>query len=589
MHKNIKHLLFALVAFLGAGIVLHSPAEASALIDSVFGDDAQFNASNISQNIVSSVDRVPGLVSAISFLLALLFGTTGIVKLKEHVEMPQQVRLIEPVARFLAGGVLLGLPIFYEAMQNMIGGGGLDSQYGGTTGFLSSIIGIASSFIPSQDVNQILSNIIESLEGVPALIAAIAYISGLILGVWGVLNIKEHMESPQNNPPLREGVGRIFVGGLLFALPTVYEAMANSIRGDGFGVFDVIGDIFGTLGMLFPSSGGGAFACSDVSVSVFGSLGAELLGTAESNSVGGVLCNVMMHTGGMQGFLVAISTLLGMVFGIWGIFKLRDYVVNPQQSSAWDIVSRFAAAGAFFSLPVIIRAAINTVGSAMAPHTVTGFNDGTTSGNFFENMLNSIGLGGLFGLESGEDGAGAGGLDAMLVNFMQDIYGPMTSVMNWFGYLAGTIFILIGISRLIKTSQDGPRGPGGLGTLITFFVGGALLAFSPMVSAFSMSLFNNPTTYTYATLAHTTGMDPEVVVRTHAVISAVIKFMIVVGLISIMRGFFLLRGVAEGQQQASLMASVTHLVGGALAVNLGPLMNAVQSTLGLTDYGIVFG
>jgi len=29
--------------------------------------------------------------------------------------------------------------------------------------------------------------------------------------------------------------------------------------------------------------------------------------------------------------------------------------------------------------------------------------------------------------------------------------------------------------------------------------------------------------------------------------------------------------------------------GGALAVNLGPLMNAVQSTFGLTPYGVIFG
>ena len=37
-----------------------------------------------------------------------------------------------------------------------------------------------------------------------------------------------------------------------------------------------------------------------------------------------------------------------------------------------------------------------------------------------------------------------------------------------------------------------------------------------------------------------------------------------------------------------MMSAITHLVGGALAVNLGPLLNAVQTTLGITDYGITF-
>ena len=49
-----------------------------------------------------------------------------------------------------------------------------------------------------------------------------------------------------------------------------------------------------------------------------------------------------------------------------------------------------------------------------------------------------------------------------------------------------------------------------------------------------------------------------------------------------------MRGVAEGSQQASVMSGVTHLIAGALAVNLGPLLNAVQVTLGITGYGIAF-
>ena len=81
--------------------------------------------------------------------------------------------------------------------------------------------------------------------------------------------------------------------------------------------------------------------------------------------------------------------------------------------------------------------------------------------------------------------------------------------------------------------------------------------------------------------------DAEILHAT-TVISAVIKFMIIIGLVSFVRGIFIVRDVAEGNQQASLMAGVTHMVGGALAVNMGPLINAVQQTLGIAEYGVNF-
>jgi hypothetical protein len=147
---------------------------------------------------------------------------------------------------------------------------------------------------------------------------------------------------------------------------------------------------------------------------------------------------------------------------------------------------------------------------------------------------------------------------------------------------------MIGISRLIKSSQEGARGPGGLGTLMTFIAGGALISYNEFLRAFTTSFFTNPTTLAYAELAYTTGMAQAELDHAHTVISAIIKFMIVIGLISFVRGIFIVRSVAEGNSQASLMAGVTHMVGGALAVNLGPLMNAVQETLGITTYGITF-
>jgi hypothetical protein len=571
----IGAFLCAVIAFFAPVLLDISVAQAAGLVS---GGGSSTNATTIAENIVGSVDELPGLISAISYLMALAFGATGIIKLKEHVENPQQASIKEVASRFGIGGALLSLPMVYEAMRNTIGNGEGVSVGSNFTGFISGLMGTLTSFVPAQDFNQVLSNIMVSMEGIPAFIAALAYICGLIMGVWGLSALKAHIENPQQNP-IKEAVVRLLIGGALFAIPTVYMAMASMIGADGDrGIFDMIGEGLDLLGMVFSSQQGG-LTCSTAS---FGFLGG-LLGGSSGSSMGGVVCNVMLHTSAVPGFLAALSYLAGIVLGIWGLFKLRDHVLNPQQVQAWDAFSKFLAGGAFLAMPIVIDAVSNTMGIALTPHMTTGFNDGSSeSGGLLNSIINLFGGGGeTIGEEAG------GGLDVVLMRFMNDMANPLTQMINYFAMIAGTIFVMIGVSRLLKSSQDGPRGPGGAGTVMTFLIGGALLSFSPMMSAMSMSLFNSPFTQTFGALSYTEGIDPGVLVHSNAVIAAMVKFMLILGLMSFARGLFIVREVAEGGQ-ASIMAGITHIIGGAMAVNIGPVINAVQTTLGLTQYGVVF-
>ncbi|MBL8640094.1 MAG: hypothetical protein JNK24_07060, partial [Alphaproteobacteria bacterium] len=177
--------------------------------------------------------------------------------------------------------------------------------------------------------------------------------------------------------------------------------------------------------------------------------------------------------------------------------------------------------------------------------------------------------------------------DAVITALVVDIYTPLSALLGGFGYLAGLVLTVVGISRLLKTAQDGPNGPAGLGTIMTFVVAGILFTMDDMMDAFSLSMFGDVDITTYAVLS--TPIDKGIVDgHVLAVISSILMFMMLVGWISFIRGFFILREVAEGKGQASLMAAVTHIFGGALAVNLGPLMNAVQSTFGLNSLGVLF-
>ncbi len=284
-------------------------------------------------------------------------------------------------------------------------------------------------------------------------------------------------------------------------------------------------------------------------------------GGGGGDTVGTVMDNVVLSSELLPGLVSAFAYACGLVLAVWGIIKLKDHVINPNQTPLSDSMKRFIAGGAFFSLPMMTQVLYNTLAIGVDDHAETGFNTPGTTGD---------------------------GLDAMMVAFMSDIWSPVHGLLGAFAYMAGLVLVVVGISRLLKSSQEGPRGPGGFGTIMTFLVGGALLSVDAMMGAFSSSMFGTPDVATYAELSFTSGLTGPELDHIHNVITAVLTFLMVIGWISFIRGWFIIREVAEGSQQASLMAGMTHIFGGALAVNLGPVLNAVQQTFGIDAYGISF-
>lgn len=292
-------------------------------------------------------------------------------------------------------------------------------------------------------------------------------------------------------------------------------------------------------------------------------------GYCGGTTIGAVICNVTesLTEDGVFGLLWGFSYLVGLILGALGIAKILEHVQDPRSVSIWEPIKRFIAGGALFALPTVIEALQETM--------TGGYSFGQAEG-----MWNA-------------NGAMGGGLDAMLVALMTDIAGPVSNLITAFCYLAGIVLTIIGIKRLLKSAQDGPRGPAGFGTIMTFITAGALFSADAMMGSWAGSLFgyDGEVVHTYAQLGYGVqdgGMDPEAIDHVNTVISAVLAFMMILGWISFIRGWFIIRHVAEGDQQASLMAGLTHLFGGALAVNLGSVMNAVQETFGLSDYGVNF-
>lgn len=98
--------------------------------------------------------------------------------------------------------------------------------------FVGLVSGVESSFAAGNTFNSIVGNMEESISGIPGLISGVSYMMGILLGVLGILKIKDHVENA-GQTKLQEGAIRLAAGGGLFAMPIVYEAMRNTIGNDG--------------------------------------------------------------------------------------------------------------------------------------------------------------------------------------------------------------------------------------------------------------------------------------------------------------------------------------------------------------------
>lgn len=78
------------------------------------------SANSIAQTLTESIAQLPSLISALSYLAGVTLGTLGVLKIKDHVENPQQTPLKEGAIRLATGGALLALPTIFSAMVTAV-------------------------------------------------------------------------------------------------------------------------------------------------------------------------------------------------------------------------------------------------------------------------------------------------------------------------------------------------------------------------------------------------------------------------------------------------------------------------------------
>lgn len=93
----------------------------------------------------------------------------------------------------------------------------------------------ATPALAALQVGNIVNNVSESANAIPRFLGLLGYIGGSGLAMAGVLKLKMHVDNP-GQTPMKDGIGRLAAGGLLFCLPILTNAIQGSIaNGDANG------------------------------------------------------------------------------------------------------------------------------------------------------------------------------------------------------------------------------------------------------------------------------------------------------------------------------------------------------------------
>lgn len=101
-----------LAAGLTAGILLSGKTDAWAV-----------TMQNVTTNTVTSVKTMPQVASAALYIIGLVLGAQGILKVKQSVENSNQHPTKDGIARILASGACFAAPYTYNAAKTTIDGG----------------------------------------------------------------------------------------------------------------------------------------------------------------------------------------------------------------------------------------------------------------------------------------------------------------------------------------------------------------------------------------------------------------------------------------------------------------------------------
>lgn len=154
-------------------------------------------------------------------------------------------------------------------------------------------------------------------------------------------------------------------------------------------------------------------------------------------------------------------------------------------------------------------------------------------------------------------------------------------LVEWMAWLTGAVAVVIGVNAASRRAEQGPGQGGWAGPIAWMITGFALLSIPELVDRLTATFI--PDQWTHATsLIFSTApnlmaaFDGAAASETIVGILRIIQF---IGFLAIFRGILLLNAAAQPAQRATIGAGITHLAGGALAVNISPVLGILDNLI----------
>lgn len=275
-------------------------------------------------------------------------------------------------------------------------------------------------------------------------------------------------------------------------------------------------------------------------------------------SMGALLCNARFSSEAYPDFMAALAYIMGAVLILRGALSMKRASDSPQNSPVIPVAQMLG--GAFLiSLPIAVGMMQRTIfgdvssgGPAMCSYTLAPNNQQL-------------------------------GLDVMAQNFVRNIHAPAFSLLSVLCYVIGTFYILAGLYKASKTGTD-PRASSPKDIVTYLVIGALLVTIGGSMTMILATLFGD--SGEMSNMSNFVGVNWLPIVgegaNTEAMnntIEALLAFVQIVGAIAFVRGWMLMKAAVEGAPGKTAQA-ITHIVGGAMAINMDQMLTVFDVTFG---------
>lgn len=184
-----------------------------------------------------------------------------------------------------------------------------------------------------------------------------------------------------------------------------------------------------------------------------------------------------------------------------------------------------------------------------------------------------------------------GGLDLVANNFVNNITQPAFMGLGFLCYTLGVLLIFRGLNKMAKYNTD-PKAYSIQAIMANLFIGALLMAVARTKDVWLVSLFGAGAAgpLVAATVGNGTinwaalGILPATAAQFDTAYIAATTFFQIIGVIAFIRGWLIMKAIAEGVGNHTTSQGFTHIIGGIFCMNIIVFLRAAFATFGLGTF-----